>query len=405
MRVGEGVDEALGRHRVEARLPPEGEDAQHARASIDPRFDPSDETVAEQDRQDVVPPATLRLRDVDLPDVVEVPEPAQQLAIPGQRIERRQERDAGPSRPGVDPSASSRRAAARRSRSSATMKRVPRTPSTSTGTRARPRGARRVARRRSGGLPGADEDLGLTAGPQQAVGAIPRQQLVAALLVAAAASPRAGPPGTAARRGRRCGDCRRAATGRGCPASASASRIARTGLVGRQYQSIAGPRLEVGRRQRAVPPDPVEQLLDEGRVRRRRCPPSWPSRIRSQVIRYHGISAVGHQRQALVVGLVQGPGVVQVAVRPGAPVARDPGAEDQVVVAPGDVERVELERPEPVDDREHARRIGRQGPRRCEQVAEDEEPARGRAVEDEWSGHPVDGTGSHATVARSSGSG
>ena len=64
-------------------------------APIDARLDAAHEPVAEEERQHVVAPAAFRLGHVDLPDVVEAEQAAQQLAIPGQRVQRRQEGHAG----------------------------------------------------------------------------------------------------------------------------------------------------------------------------------------------------------------------------------------------------------------------------------------------------------------------
>src|SRR5882762_807623 len=81
--------------RVESVLPPQPGDAKRVRPPLDPRLDPPNETIAEQDRQDVVAPATLRGWNVDLPDVVEAVEAAQEVAVPDQWIERGQKRDPG----------------------------------------------------------------------------------------------------------------------------------------------------------------------------------------------------------------------------------------------------------------------------------------------------------------------
>ncbi|MEP6639707.1 MAG: hypothetical protein ABJC39_10200, partial [Chloroflexota bacterium] len=58
----------------------------------------------------------------------------------------------------------------------------------------------------------------------------------------------------------------------------------------------------------------------------------------------------GQQREALVVGLVQPAILVQERLGPGAPIAGDPREQDEVVVAAGDLERVELERAESLHD-------------------------------------------------------
>jgi hypothetical protein len=57
------------------------------------------------------------------------------------------------------------------------------------------------------------------------------------------------------------------------------------------------------------------------------------------------------------------------------------------VVPAGDVEGIELERPEPVDDDPDGLRRRRQRARRGKQVATHEEPARRRAVDAKWIGH------------------
>ena len=80
---------------IEAGLPPHVEHAHGARLAVDARLDPADEPVAEQERQDVVAPAPLLLRDVDLPDVVEAVQPAEEVAVPDERVERGEQRHAG----------------------------------------------------------------------------------------------------------------------------------------------------------------------------------------------------------------------------------------------------------------------------------------------------------------------
>src|SRR2546421_3706514 len=70
-RVGERSDEPGLVGGVESFLPPQPEDPQNAAATVDPRLDPPDEAVAEEDGQDVITPSPLRRRHVDLPDVVE----------------------------------------------------------------------------------------------------------------------------------------------------------------------------------------------------------------------------------------------------------------------------------------------------------------------------------------------
>ena len=114
--------------------------------------------------------------------------------------------------------------------------------------------------------------------------------------------------------------------------------------------------LDVRGRQRAVAPDAVEQFLDQ------RCVYVEGARAVLALAEHVPRDAIpGHLRgrddgQALVVGLVERPRPVQVAVGPVTAVAIDPGAQDEVVVATGDVEWIELERPDPVDDGHHAGR-------------------------------------------------
>ena len=65
-------------------------------------------------------------------------------------------------------------------------------------------------------------------------------------------------------------------------------------------------------------------------------------------------------------------------VGPGRVVVGDPRMEDEVVVAARDAERVELDRPEPLEDRHDALRTGGQRPRGSEEVPADEEATCGR---------------------------
>ena len=110
-----------------------------------------------------------------------------------------------------------------------------------------------------------------------------------------------------------------------------------------------GPRLDIGRRQLAVGPDPLEELGDERGVLVERAG------VMASRAAIPGDPVVGQlgrrdEAQALVVRLVEGPLLVEQGVGPLAPVALDPGEQHQVVVPPGDLERIELERSEPGDD-------------------------------------------------------
>ncbi len=88
----------------------------------------------------------------------------------------------------------------------------------------------------------------------------------------------------------------------------------------------------------------------------------------------------GQEAEALVEGLVKLARVVEERVRPLRAVALDACVQDQIVVAPGNAERVELDRTEGRKGSSHAVRPRRQGARRREQMATHQEAARrGRA--------------------------
>src|SRR4249920_1662467 len=84
-RIHERLDESILFQRVEAVLPPDAKDPERFRRPIDAGLDAADEPIPEPDRQDVVAPSTLRCRDIDLPDVIEAEQRAQQLAVPDER--------------------------------------------------------------------------------------------------------------------------------------------------------------------------------------------------------------------------------------------------------------------------------------------------------------------------------
>ena len=177
------------------------------------------------------------------------------------------------------------------------------------------------------------------------------------------------------------------------PDWARASRMARTWLVGRQYQSIA-----------ARGATSVEDRWPS--LRMRSSSSSTSALCSTKVVRSCSLAvpvpgdAVPRQLggrdegEALVVGLVDPALLVQEGVGPLAAIAGDPRRQDEVVVAPGDLERVELDRTEPLEDGLDRRRLGRQRPRRRQQMAAHEEPARGRAVDRLGGrGHSADGSG------------
>ena len=60
---------------------------------VDPRLDPADEAVAENDREHVPAPTAFGRWDEELPDVLELEQAPEQAAIPDDRVERGNERD------------------------------------------------------------------------------------------------------------------------------------------------------------------------------------------------------------------------------------------------------------------------------------------------------------------------
>src|SRR5215211_6073195 len=89
------VHEALDPARRKAVLPPEADDLDAPAVAVDPRLDPADEAVAEQDRQHVPAPTALGGWVEELPDVLEVEQRLKKGPVPDDRIERRQKRDGG----------------------------------------------------------------------------------------------------------------------------------------------------------------------------------------------------------------------------------------------------------------------------------------------------------------------
>src|SRR6266511_538283 len=93
--VADRADEPVGAARREAVLPPDVEHLHAGSVPADPRFDPADETVAEDDREHVIPPSALCRREKALPHVVEGEQTREQGGVPQQRVERGDERDGG----------------------------------------------------------------------------------------------------------------------------------------------------------------------------------------------------------------------------------------------------------------------------------------------------------------------
>ena len=84
------------------------------------------------------------------------------------------------------------------------------------------------------------------------------------------------------------------------PASDSASRTARTSLVGPQYQSTVARSLEVQARQRALGPDALEHVVHGLAVAHEGVVLVHGSRKRSQVCRCQGSSLVGSRLSILL---------------------------------------------------------------------------------------------------------
>ena len=136
----------------------------------------------------------------------------------------------------------------------------------------------------------------------------------------------------------------------------------------------------------AVRPDPLEQLFDERRVLIEcRAVMTGPRPIPGDpVVRQ---LRRRQDREALVVGLEQRPFLVQQAVRPLPPIAVDPGKQDEIVIATGDLERVELERGDALDHGHHTGRLGRQGPGWSEEVADGQKAPGDGATDRQGLGH------------------
>jgi hypothetical protein len=107
------------------------------------------------------------------------------------------------------------------------------------------------------------------------------------------------------------------------------------------------PTLEVERGEWALGADPLEHLLGDVSVLGEDAP-----RAHAQVGAEPGEVAGGDEREPLVVRLEELAPLVE-HVAPRGVVAGDPRVEHQIVVAPRDRQRVELDRTEPTEDLEH----------------------------------------------------
>ena len=117
---------------------------------------------------------------------------------------------------------------------------------------------------------------------------------------AANAAPRGAPPGTAARSGRRRAGCLRAGRCRACRPRRAPRGSPGPGSSGRQYQSIASRGLDVASTTAARSVRIRSRSSSTSSACSSNVPPSWRVRSRSQLIRYHGSSAVGTSERLLL---------------------------------------------------------------------------------------------------------
>ena len=222
--------------------------------------------------------------------------------------------------------------------------------------------------------PEPEEDLGLAGRAEQAVSPVPAEQAVEDLLALGnafleqAGREEALGEVVVATVALAAGDAEDAGLGQGLEDGA---RLQRRPPV--PVDRLAA--VEVGGGDRAVAPDPLEELGDvvavvaEGLALVGAARPVPGEAVPGQL-------AGREDAETLVVGLEEEAAVVQQVVGPGSPVAGDAGVEHEVVVAAGHLERVELQRAEAVNDRENALLGVRQRPRRGEEMPEHQEAPR-----------------------------
>src|ERR671919_1570500 len=316
-------------------------------------------------------PSALGRRVEELPHVVELEQRAEQIAVPDQRIERREERDR-------------RRWLRRRFEQSDLVAEDEALAAHALDLDGNEvavldellaeRGSARMPRPPRVGLRGAEaaEDVSSAADAEQGVRAVARVELVAQLFWQRDISPK---------QLRREQSLEEVVV----PTVAVASREAEHAREGvRLEQRAHGVRrhpepvgrtpalaLEIARRQRSLRPDPLEHPLghlgvlgDHARMSRsqRRAEP--------------GELARENEGESLVVRLEDLAPLVEL-VAPRGVVAGDARVEHEIVRAAGDIDRVELDRPEPAEHLEHAVAAPFERARRREQVARDEEAAGG----------------------------
>ena len=86
-------DEPFNAARCKPILPPNIEHVHASLVAVDPRLDPADEAIAEDDRQHVPAPTALGRWVEELPDVLELEQAPEKAAIPDDRVEGGNERD------------------------------------------------------------------------------------------------------------------------------------------------------------------------------------------------------------------------------------------------------------------------------------------------------------------------
>ena len=144
---------------------------------------------------------------------------------------------------------------------------------------------------------------------------------------------------------------------------------------------------DVGRRQMAVRPNAVEELVDELGVLGEDA-----ARLLGaiEIPRDPEPGQVGGRDDAetLVVGLVEHAFLVEQGVGQLAVVARNAGEKDEVVIPARHLEGIELDRAESREDGKNSLAACGQGPRRGEEVAQREKPSRRRGRDRQSGRHP-----------------
>ena len=205
--------------------------------------------------------------------------------------------------------------------------------------------------------------------------AVPGQELVQELLSLRHLVREPPRPGAAGRRGRSTGGCRRAARGRSRPRRCTpraprgrrspASRTSSSSAPGSCSKSRddSGPSARIRSSTRSA----TSALSARAASWKRR--PFRPDADGTREL------ARRDERERLVRRLEDLAALVEL-VAPGGVVAGDARVQDEIVVPTGDSDRVELDRPELPQDREHGVRAALERARRREEVPRDEKAAR-----------------------------